>query len=114
MRTAFFIAAKLFFRTLTHNLRKNLFLLTGGNYPIVRGPWKGGTGATPDYVSHHKQWTEEVLQEQGGRGQALSNRFFIGSYDTGISDMRTEPLQFFCTPRFYTPFHDAPHPLFDT
>jgi len=60
------------------------------------------------YAAYHKQWTEEVLVEQGAKGQAFSNRFLIGSYDTGISDMNVTPEQFFCTPRFYIPFEDVP------
>jgi len=64
------------------------------------------------YVSYHKQWTEEVLQEAGERGRAYRNRFLIGSYDTDISDMRVEPLEFFCTPRFSQPFTDTPYPVF--
>jgi hypothetical protein len=63
-------------------------------------------------ISHHKQWTEEVLQEAGERGRAYSNRFLIGSYDTGISDMSIEPLQFFCTPRFSLAFTAALYPVF--
>jgi hypothetical protein len=65
-----------------------------------------------EYVLHHKQWTEEVLAEAGAKGHTFSNRFIIGSYDPGISDMTTPPAQFFCTPRFHTPFHDTPHAVF--
>ena len=64
------------------------------------------------YVVHHKQWTEEVLAEAGERGRAYGNHFLIGSYDTGIADMRVEPLEFFCTPRFSQPFTDTPFPVF--
>ncbi len=65
-----------------------------------------------EYVSYHTKWTEEVLAERGEKGRAYGNRFLIGSYDTGISDMSVEPLQFFCTPRFYQPFTDTPYPVF--
>ena len=67
-----------------------------------------------EYVLPHKKWTEEVLQESGNRGREYSSRFIIGAYDTGISDMSVEPLQFFSTSRFYTPFHDAPRSVFGT
>ena len=67
-----------------------------------------------EYVAYHKQWTEEVLTERGDKGREYSNRFTIGAYDTGISDMTMPPLQFFCTPRFSTPFRDAPHTVFST
>lgn len=64
------------------------------------------------YALHCKKWTEEVLAERGERGRAYTNRFTIGAYDTGISDMSIEPLQFFCMQHFYTPFRDSPHALF--
>lgn len=67
-----------------------------------------------EYVAYHKQWTEEVLAERGNRGKAYGNRFLIGAYDTGIADNTLPPGQFFCTPRFYTPFHDAPYAVFDS
>ncbi len=65
-----------------------------------------------EYVFHHKKWTEEVLQAAGERGRGYSNRFLIGAYDTGISDMSLSPEQFFCTPRFSIPFYDAPQAVF--
>ena len=67
-----------------------------------------------EYVAYHKQWTEEVLTERGDKGREYSNRFVIGAYDNGIADMSVSPAQFFCTPRFYTPFRDAPHAVFST
>jgi len=67
-----------------------------------------------EYVSYHKQWTEGVLQERGGKGRAFSNHFLIGVYDTGISDNTVTPVQFFCSPRFFTPFEDTPRPAFDS
>ena len=67
-----------------------------------------------EYVAYHKEWTEEVLTEAGDRGLGYGNRFLVGAFDTGISDMTMPPQQFFCTPRFYTPFHDAPHAVFGT
>ena len=68
----------------------------------------------PAYVPSHKRWTEEVLAERGERGRAYSSRFIIGSYDTGISDMSIAPQQFFCEPRFFTPFQNAPRSLLGT
>ena len=65
-----------------------------------------------EYIAYHKQWTEEVLQQQGDKGKGYSNRFLIGSYDTGIADNTTQPLKFFCTPRFFVPFTDTTYPLF--
>jgi len=67
-----------------------------------------------EYVLHHEKWTEEVLQEAGARGREYSSRFIIGAYDTRISDMSMSPEQFFCTPRFYAPFHDTPRSVFGT
>ena len=64
-----------------------------------------------EYIASHKKWTEEVLQQAGARGRAYSNRFLIGAYDTGITDMSITPVQFFCTPRFLTPFQDTPRPF---
>src|SRR5207248_975929 len=64
-----------------------------------------------EYIATHKQWTEEVLQEAGERGRTYSNRFLIGSYDPGISDMSVTPQQFFCTSRFFTPFAETPRPF---
>src|SRR5260221_8834187 len=64
------------------------------------------------YIAYHKQWTEEVLAERGDRGRAYSNRFLIGAYDTGISDMTLLPEQFFCAPRFSIPFLSTPHSVF--
>src|SRR5260370_40361921 len=63
-----------------------------------------------EYVFYHKQCAEEVLPEAADRGRAYSNRFLLGAYDTGISDMTLPPEQFFCTPRFYTPYRDVAHP----
>ena len=67
-----------------------------------------------EYIAYHKQWTEEVLAERGDRGRAYSNRFLIGVYDTGISDMTLLPEQYFCTPRFSTPFQSTPRSVFGT
>ncbi len=64
------------------------------------------------YIAYHKQWTEEVLAERGDRGRAYGNRFLIGAYDTGISDMTLLPEQFFCAPRFSIPFLSTPHAVF--
>jgi Replication-relaxation len=65
-----------------------------------------------EYVSYHTQWTEEVLAERGEKGRGYGSRFMIGSYDSGISDMSTAPLQFFCAPRFSIPFTDTLYPVF--
>ncbi len=67
-----------------------------------------------EYVTSHKQWTEEVLQAEGTRGRAYSSRFLIGSFDTGISDMSVSPAQFFCTPRFFVPFQSVAQAVFST
>jgi len=67
-----------------------------------------------EYIAYHKHWTEEVLAERGDRGRAYGNRFLIGAYDTGISDMTLPPEQFFCAPRFSTPFQSTPRSVFGT
>jgi hypothetical protein len=67
-----------------------------------------------EYVLPHKQWTEEVLQEAEFKGRDYSSRFLIGAYDPGIRDNTLSPAQFFCTPRFSTPFLATPHALFGT
>jgi hypothetical protein len=65
-----------------------------------------------DAVPHIQHWTQEVLTEYKDKGRAYSSRFLIGAYDPGISDMTMPPEQFFCTPRFATPFQSTPHAVF--
>lgn len=66
-----------------------------------------------EYAIYHKQWTEEGVISVGDKRQDYASRFIIGTYETGISDMTVSPTQFFCTPRFVTPFTDEPHALFE-
>jgi hypothetical protein len=60
----------------------------------------------PDYALHLLHWTEEILTDL----QKLEYRtwFCIGSADFTLS-----PAEFFCLPRFYKPFEQAPREVFD-